>query len=92
MFNIYRILYYIFPPKNPTRNALRKLKLLKYPMPNIIRALMKLNKLTTADIAGSHTRLSNISSTISGYKQSATAMRRISRKLNLREDELFTKK
>lgn len=88
MFNIYHIL----PPKNPTRIALKKLKQLGYPMPNIIRALVKLNGLGTNDLAGSQTRASNISSTISGYKQSKTAMRRISQKLNLREDELFVKK
>ncbi len=61
-------------------------------MPNIIRALCKLNNLGTNDLAGGHSRACNISSTISGYKRSKTAMRRISQKLNLREDELFAKK
>lgn len=84
-FNIYRI----FPPKNPTRVVLKKMKKLGYPMPNIIRALAKLNGFGTNDLAGNHTRASNIASTISGRKYSAIAMRRISQKLNLREDELF---
>ena len=82
----------MFPPKNPTRVVLKIMKLCGYPMPNIIRALCKLNNLRTYDLAGSHTRVSNISSTISGYKQSKISMRRISQKLNLREDELFVKK
>lgn len=88
MFNIYSI----FPPKNPTRVALKKLKQLGYPMPNIIRALAKLNGFGTNDLAGQHTRASNIASTISGRKHSPTAIKRISQKLNLREDELFAKK
>ena len=89
MFNIYRIFYYVFPPKNPTRIVFKKCKQLKYPMPNIIRALMKLNDLKNRDLIDGQTRQCNISATVSGYKQSKIVKKRIARTLKLTEDELF---
>jgi hypothetical protein len=85
-------LYSIFPPQNPNRVALKKLKQLGYPLPNIIRALAKLNGLGVNDLAGSQTSAASISSTISGRKHSKIAIRQISQKLNLEENELFAEK
>lgn len=73
------------------RAALRKMRKLGFFMPNIRRALLKLNNIESKELLDGGISNTTITHTLDGRykKNNKTAMKNISRALSLRLDELF---
>jgi hypothetical protein len=81
---------HLFQSKNSrNRKALRSLKKLNYPMPEIRRALLQLNDLNIIILANGHVSGPTIYGTISGDKRNRKSQELIAAQLHLKREELF---
>jgi len=71
------------------RAALNCLKDQGFPLSGIRRALIVLNGISYADIAGDRTSVASVSNTVNGLRQSKEAVILICEKLGLEPEELF---
>ncbi len=85
-----RLLIIIQGNSNPNGAVVRVLTKLGYPANSIRKAIVVLNDMTLADIANGETSIQNISNTLNGKRQSATAKALIAASLELKPGELFT--
>ena len=80
-----------FQEKTTNRNhsVLHFLKKSGYPLSNIRKALIVLNDIKYADIAGDETSVASVSNTINGNRAAKKAKLLISQKLGIEPQELF---